>query len=112
MPPEQYSDRFLQGMLNRMAQGYHKYGSAEKNLEADWIPTMQLRIEKYIETGNTEWLMDAANYLMCEFMYPRHEEGHFRATESNESPGYVDMSGNVRVTTRQKPPSFHEHGGD
>ena len=38
--------------------------------------------------GNTEHLVDAANYLMFRFMYPMPGEG-FRATGSSESVGTV-----------------------
>ena len=38
-------------------------------------------------TGNTEYLCDAANYLMFEFMYPQKEGAYFRTTDSGESAG-------------------------
>lgn len=53
---------------------------------------MERCVEKYQETGNTEYLVDAANYLMFEFMYPQHEKAHFRATDSGESAGIVGIS--------------------
>jgi hypothetical protein len=51
------------------------------------LESLQKRIDKYIETGNTEFLMDAANFAMIEFMFPSHPSAHFRPTDSNESPG-------------------------
>lgn len=111
-PPEQYSEQFLQGMINRMVQGFHKYGLAKKNAaEVDWLKTAQQRIDKYIETGNTEWLIDAGNYFMCEFMFPKHPDAHYRATESGESPGRTNIDGTV-VGSRKNPPAFHTHEGD
>lgn len=53
---------------------------------------MKLCVDKYIEMGNTEFLCDAANYLMFEFMYPQHEKAHFRATDSSESADIVGIS--------------------
>lgn len=49
-------------------------------------------VDKYRETGNTEYLCDAANYLMFEFMFPSHEKAHFRATDSKESAGIAGIS--------------------
>ena len=48
-------------------------------------------IKKYIETGNTEYLCDAANYLMFELMYPQKAGAYFKATDSGESAGVVGM---------------------
>ena len=36
--------------------------------------------------------MDAANYLMFEFMYPQHPKAHFKATDSKDSSGIVGIS--------------------
>lgn len=49
---------------------------------------------RFMETGNTEYLCDLANYAMFEFMYPQHPKGHFRATDSRESAGIVGLSVN------------------
>jgi hypothetical protein len=51
------------------------------------------RISKYLATGNTEWLIDAANYCMIAFMHPVHPDAHFRATDSGESPGRAMRDG-------------------
>jgi len=45
------------------------------------------RMRKYAETGNTEWLIDAANFAMIEFMHPRHPHAHFTGTDDDASPG-------------------------
>lgn len=47
---------------------------------------------KYRETGNTEYLLDAGNYAMFEYMYPQHEKAHFRATDSSESADIVGLN--------------------
>ena len=94
---EEYSEEFDAFRKNRIKTSYHKYGSAkinfgEKLVEA--LPTANLCIEKYKSTGNTEYLLDAANYLMFEYMYPQQEGAFFKATGSNESAGIVGMSVN------------------
>lgn len=91
----EYSERFDELRKNRVEVSYHKYGSAKKNFSTgnvQAIPTMQLCVDKYNETGNTEYLLDAANYLMFEFMYPQHKKAHFKATDSKDSAGIVGIS--------------------
>jgi hypothetical protein len=85
----QYSEEFLQGMVNRVLTSYHKYGSTKANFEAgvDFVDSLKRRLAKYEETGNTEWLMDVANYAMIEFMHPHHPDAHYRATDYKETPG-------------------------
>lgn len=88
--PKEYSDKFDILRQNRVETSYYKYGSAADNFGmkcVDAIKSHDLCIEKYQKTGNTEYLCDAANYLMFEFMYPRHHNAHFRATSSDESAG-------------------------
>lgn len=87
-PESEYSEQFLQGMKNRMAVSYHKYGPC-KDSTADNLANVKLRLQRYESTGNTEFLMDAANFAMIEFMHPAHPESHFKATDDSESPGLV-----------------------
>lgn len=92
---KEYSARFDELRRNRVETSYFKYGSAKQNFSTgnvNALKTMKLCVEKYKETGNTEFLVDGANYLMFEFMYPQHGKAHFRATESSESAGIVGIS--------------------
>lgn len=87
---KEYSDRFDTLRKNRVEVSFHKYGPAKINFGdklVDTIKSHDLCIEKYKETGNTEYLLDAANYLMFEFMYPQKEGAYFKATDSSESAG-------------------------
>lgn len=95
MISEEYSERFDQLRKNRVEVSYHKYGPARKNYKTgnvQALPSMERCIEKYNSTGNTEYLVDAANYLMFEFMYPQHPKAHFKATDSKDSAGIVGIS--------------------
>ena len=87
----QFSSKFLQGMLDRMAFGFYNYGPVAKNFpdSYDAIKSLSLRLKKYKETKNTEFLMDAANFAMIEFLFPRVKGAHFRSTSRHESPGSV-----------------------
>lgn len=91
----EYSEEFDRLRKKRVETSYYKYGSARKNFSTgnvQAIPTMELCIKKYQETGNKEYLLDAGNYIMFEYMYPQHPKAHFRATSSEESAGIVGMS--------------------
>lgn len=91
----EYSDRFDELRKNRVEVSFYKYWPVKKNFQSgnvQAIPSMERCIEKYNGTGNTEYLVDAANYLMFEFMYPQHPKAHFRATDSSESAGIVGIS--------------------
>lgn len=94
-PSTEFSATFLQGMLDRMAVSFHKYGpvAAAYPADVDALASARQRLEKYEETGNTEWLIDLANFAMIEFMHPRHQAAHYRATDSGESPGRIDTAG-------------------
>ena len=85
------SIEFIQAMKDRMAVSEAKYGPIQDAYpyKVDAMESMEQRVRRYHETGNTEWLVDAANFLMIEFQLPRHPKAHFRATSSHESPGRV-----------------------
>lgn len=88
---------FLQGMMNRLGISHWKYGSIHDTFphHRRGVDNIQQRVDKYLETGNTEWLIDAANYCLIEFMRPSHPTPDFRATDSDESPGAVNVDGSV-----------------
>lgn len=88
---------FIQAMMNRMAISYHKYGSIERKFPHGAVGIDQVfqRCQKYAETGNVEWLIDAANYCMIEALRPSHPKAHFRSTDSDESPGRLNIDGTV-----------------
>lgn len=100
MTPEEilasrFCPRLIEAMKARLLQGHHKYGpmTLEARMNTDYLANVKLRIAKYEETGNTEWLVDAANYLMFEFRWPSHPDAHFRATPTEESPGVKMANG-------------------
>ncbi len=99
IPQTQFSKDFLQGMLNRVAVGYHNYGDAKKSWQSghgfNWIKSLRLRLTKYRESHNTENLIDIANYAMLEFLYPNDQKAFFKATDKSGSPGAVLVSGRV-----------------
>lgn len=90
IPDTEYSKRFDELRKNRVEVSFYKYGSAKKNFGdhlVNALETMQMCIDKYKDTKNTEYLCDAANYLMFEFMYPSLDGAYFKATDSSQSAG-------------------------
>ena len=87
----EYSEQFDKERKYRVEVSYHKYGPARKNFgggRVDAIKTAELCLEAFKKDGNTEHLIDAANYLMFRFMYPYQGES-FRPTDSKESVGTI-----------------------
>lgn len=91
----EYSTQFDGIRKNMMVVSYYKYGDMATNYKKgktiDCISSLEKRLQKYKETGNTEFLADIANFAMIEFMYPQHEKAHYKPTDSNESCGVVGM---------------------
>ena len=75
---------FWKLMCNRMETSSFKYGSVKPKFRNggwyDMIKNMQYRIKCYEKTGNTEYLVDVANFAMIEWMAMR---GQFIATDND-----------------------------
>ena len=85
----EYSEKFDELRKNRVEVSFFKYGPAKKNFgegRVDAIETLELCLEKFKKTGNTEYLVDVANYAMFRYMYPQGNES-YRPTDSNQSAG-------------------------
>lgn len=93
----EYSDEFDKMRKSRVYVSYHKYGPARKNFgegRVDAIGSLELCLEKFKKTGNTEYLLDVANYAMFRYMFPMPGE-FFKATDSSESAGTVGTPVNM-----------------
>lgn len=87
----EYSTEFDKLRKSRVEVSYFKYGPARDNFgsgRVDAIGSLELCLEKFKKTGNTEYLLDVANYAMFRYMYPLPGE-YFKATDSSESAGTV-----------------------
>jgi hypothetical protein len=111
MPSEQVDGVFLQGMINRLAVGFHRYGPLDPK-RADWVKTLELRLRAYKETGNIDFLIDVANFAMFEWRFPQLEDAH--SDPSAPSPGIIVYeTGEHRQGSTYKPAeAFHNHEGD
>lgn len=88
---KEYSKDFDKLRKNRVEVSYYKYGPARENFgcgRVDAIGSLELCLDKFKKTGNTEYLLDVANYAMFRYMYPLPGE-YFKATDSSESAGTV-----------------------
>ena len=93
----EYSEEFDRLRKNRVETSYYKYGPVKDNYASgrvDAIGSADLCIEKFKKTHNTEYLLDAANYLMFRYMFPMPGE-YFKATDSGESAGQVGTAINM-----------------
>lgn len=104
----EFSEPFIQGMRDRMIVSFHKYGPLTEAYphKVSAIASLTDRIRKYAETKNTEFLIDAANFAMIEFMHPSIEGAFFAGTDDDQSPGRramrtgkVDKRDNAAVGT-------------
>lgn len=78
----EYSENFDTLRKNRMVVSFCKYGAVADNYGCSLINSidnLEIRLKKYKETGNTEFLVDVANFAMIEFMYPKHKDAYFDA---------------------------------
>lgn len=79
----EWSSDFERYMRNRMIQGAFRYGrfDAEGKGQTDNCAGMIKRLALYLDTGNTEHLVDVANIAMIEFVHGVHPLKHFAALD-------------------------------
>lgn len=91
VPRTQFSEFFLQAMLDRVAQGFFTYGSiVEMGHTKDYRKNIDIRLDEYDQTNNTEFLVDASNFCMLTFICPNNPNAFFKSTSEAESPGSVE----------------------
>lgn len=89
----EFNPQFVKGMKDRMIVSYYKYGAIIDAFpeKVNALASLQQRLRLYAETGNTEYLMDVANFAMIEFTLPRHHQAHFEGTDDSGSPGRINL---------------------
>ena len=80
---KQWSKEFETYMRNRLAMGYFRYGSLERQSKGQYdnIGSILKRLTLYKKTGNDEILVDVANLAMVEYMLGNHPLKHFKAED-------------------------------
>jgi len=89
-------DTFIEHMVNAMCMSAFKYGDVKEVCGEVAIEKMNKEIEMFMEDGNTEHMVNVANYAMLRYMFPQEGERYI-GTDSNKSV----------VTT--KPMTIFEH---
>jgi hypothetical protein len=86
---------FAFNMRQRMNDRLAKYGPLHENYPAKVhaLQSLIMRLDAYLETGNTSFLVDAANFAYIEYQYPSHPGAHFADNEGEDSPGRVVRNG-------------------
>ena len=81
----EWSDRFETLMRNRLIMGAYRYGTMreqEAKAEYNYAKEADRRMKIYLETGNTEYLVDAANLCLLEFeIGSKHPNKHFESVD-------------------------------
>ena len=81
-----YDKDFVDGMKNRCIMSNYKYGNLKEKktdtrVQTDELKNAKFRIKAYEKSGNPEYLIDAANFLMFEFM---EMKGKFLPTDGGK----------------------------
>ena len=87
-----FSAAFVEKMKNAIEMSHYKYGFASKTYPelAQAYKCIEQRLELYLKTHNTEYLVDVANFAMLEFLYPAFPDAAYAPTDSDRSPGLAD----------------------
>ena len=89
----EYCEYFDKVRKDMMIMSYYKYGPLKDNYGThkcmNAIENLKIRLNKYLETGNTEYLCDVANFAMLEFMHPSIEGAKYTPTDNPD----CDISG-------------------
>lgn len=84
-----FSEAFVTKMKNAIEMSHYKYGWMSQTYPelAQAYKCIQERLELYLKTHNTEYLVDVANFAMIEFMHPSFTDSKYQPTDSDKSPG-------------------------
>lgn len=110
VPRDQFNEQFVDRMRRAMAMSFHKYGHMLEAAQhgVDLAQCLQDRVALYLETRNTEHLVDVANYAMMEFTTPTLEGAYYEPKDSDASPGAAMKP--KRNVTGQLVAQRHIHG--
>ena len=81
----EWSTAFEQHMRNRLLMGAFRYRMfcEPENWRYDFVLGIAKKVRLYQESGNTEHLVDVANYALLEFVQPKHPDAHWRAEDDH-----------------------------
>lgn len=83
----EWSAEFERLMRNRMVMGALRYGPLEHKRKVgkhwDLRTPIRKKLDLYEQTGNTEYLVDIANYCLIAFECDYHPTKHFAALDNH-----------------------------
>lgn len=84
-----FSNAFIEKMKNAIEMSHYKYGWANKTYPelAQAYKCAKERLAEYEKTHNKEYLVDVANFVMIEFLYPAFSDAKYTPTDSDKSIG-------------------------
>lgn len=84
-----FSSAFIEKMKNAIVTSHFKYGYANKTYPdlAQAYKCAKERLAEYEKTHNKEYLVDVANFVMLEFLYPAFRDARYVPTDSDKSIG-------------------------
>ena len=84
-----FSGEFIEKMKNAIETSHYKYGWASKTYPelAQAYKCARERLDEYVKTHNKEYLVDVANFVMLEFLYPAFDDARYVPTDSDKSIG-------------------------
>ena len=84
-----FSNSFIEKMKNAIEMSHYKYGWASKTYPelAQAYKCAKERLAEYEKTHNKEYLVDVANFVMLEFLYPAFSDAKYIPTDSDKSIG-------------------------
>lgn len=78
---DEAKDGFTKLMHHRMIMGRLRYGKSKRRARFEDLKESMRRIFMYLNEGNQEYLVDAANFLRLEFRHPTHPRAHWNAKD-------------------------------
>lgn len=82
----EWNPQFIEMMRNRLVMGSFRYRLFRdpRKWTSDLLAGLRKKLAAYEDTGNTENLVDIANYVLLEFTHPSHPKAHFRAADDHD----------------------------
>ena len=90
----EWSIEFETLMRNRLLVGRYRYAKMSAPSKGAYknVSSAITRLRRYQDTGNLEYLVDAANLCLVEFVAGRHPNRHFDASDDGEHVEHIDSN--------------------